>query len=293
MLKSIAQEPADRYGTAGELADDLERFLEDRPIHARHVGMVERLWRWSRRNRAVASMAALAAAMLVLVAVVASLGYVQTRAANRKVSEALAGESRQRKVAEAQQRKAEALSELTRAALDDIFEEFVPNTTMGSPQPPGFGSLDGDLRVPVPPVVSKDVAAMLERMLRYYERMAEQEGDDIQVRRKIADANRRVGDIRLRLGHFNQAETAYGRAVDFYQQADQESPDDLALATETAKVFNLLGNLHWLARSGEEGGPLHQKAMEILKSVGGIRRFPTGALRTGPDLLFPGPWRAA
>jgi WD40 repeat protein len=55
---AIAKEPARRYQTAGELAADLQRFAEDRPIRARHIGAAERMWRWSRRNPLVASLAA-------------------------------------------------------------------------------------------------------------------------------------------------------------------------------------------------------------------------------------------
>ena len=38
MLKAMAKEPADRYATAQELADDLRRFLDDKPIRARPPG---------------------------------------------------------------------------------------------------------------------------------------------------------------------------------------------------------------------------------------------------------------
>lgn len=49
-LKAMAKAPAKRYATAGELADDLQRWLRGDPIIARPVGIVARLWRWCRGN---------------------------------------------------------------------------------------------------------------------------------------------------------------------------------------------------------------------------------------------------
>ncbi len=55
--KAIDREPARRYLTAGAMADDLQRFLDDKPITARRVSYTEQIWRWARRNRAVAALA--------------------------------------------------------------------------------------------------------------------------------------------------------------------------------------------------------------------------------------------
>jgi serine/threonine protein kinase len=55
-LKAMAKSCNRRYQTAQELADDLRRFLDGKPIKARRVGPGERLWRWSRRNPLPASL---------------------------------------------------------------------------------------------------------------------------------------------------------------------------------------------------------------------------------------------
>jgi formylglycine-generating enzyme required for sulfatase activity len=56
VLKAIAHDPAHRYQTPTEMAEDLKRFVEDRPVRARRVSEVEKLWRWCRRNPLAASL---------------------------------------------------------------------------------------------------------------------------------------------------------------------------------------------------------------------------------------------
>jgi serine/threonine protein kinase len=51
VLKAMEKDAAARYRSARELADDLERFLADQPIHARRPSLVDRAFKWSRRHR--------------------------------------------------------------------------------------------------------------------------------------------------------------------------------------------------------------------------------------------------
>jgi WD40 repeat protein/tetratricopeptide (TPR) repeat protein len=74
-LTCLEKEPSRRYGSAAALADDLENWLAGRPILARPVGAAGRLWRWCRRNPALA-----AAAMTILFVVfVAGASIIQSR----------------------------------------------------------------------------------------------------------------------------------------------------------------------------------------------------------------------
>ena len=49
-LKCLEKEPRKRYGSALELAEDLRRFLDNRPIQARRISVPEWCWRWCRRE---------------------------------------------------------------------------------------------------------------------------------------------------------------------------------------------------------------------------------------------------
>jgi eukaryotic-like serine/threonine-protein kinase len=69
VLKAMAKEPCERYSTAGELAEDLGRFLENRPILARPPSAIDRAAKWARRHRP----AVVAAGVIVLASAI-SLG---------------------------------------------------------------------------------------------------------------------------------------------------------------------------------------------------------------------------
>ena len=70
-LKCLRKEPARRYASAAELADDLARFQQGRPIHARPVSYPMRAWRWCRRQPLLA---ALTTACVVLAATLLAAG---------------------------------------------------------------------------------------------------------------------------------------------------------------------------------------------------------------------------
>ena len=262
VLKAIARESALRYQTAGQLADDLEAFLDDRPIQARQASVAERLWRWCRRNRLVAGLAGTALTLLILVAVVSTVLYFKTKSANVEVRNALAGQKSQRQ-------KAEATSKLALEALDGIFEQFAPNRIQAAHGLTIEGEEGEELQVPIQPVLSKPVAGLLENLLKFYDRLAVQESQDPEYRQKAAAANRRVGDIHARLGQYQKSLVAYGRAIDSYRKLNQQegtgdSPHTPAFTTEIARIHNEVGNVYRSTQEIQKARESHLQALEIL-----------------------------
>jgi WD40 repeat protein len=89
VLKALAKDPSGRYGSAQELADDLKRFLEYKPIKARRPSLLERAAKWARRHPAVVWSALL---LLVLTLGGLSVGIVligREKAATERVAEDL------------------------------------------------------------------------------------------------------------------------------------------------------------------------------------------------------------
>jgi serine/threonine protein kinase/tetratricopeptide (TPR) repeat protein len=96
--KCLAPDPENRYQQAEHLADDLRRFLEDRPLrYAPELSWAERLRKWLRRHPRVTSSGSVAAlAAVILLAAGASLLAVRGH---------LAGTQEQLQLAESQDRQ--------------------------------------------------------------------------------------------------------------------------------------------------------------------------------------------
>jgi tetratricopeptide (TPR) repeat protein len=107
VLKAMEKEPAGRYPTAQDLADDLQRFLDHKPIAARPPSFAERSVKWARRHRPIVS----AAAVVMVVLGVAGLVALSERSRRQTAADALVNET----LDQALVRTGEA-----RAAKDDL-----------------------------------------------------------------------------------------------------------------------------------------------------------------------------
>jgi WD40 repeat protein/serine/threonine protein kinase len=112
VLKAIARDPAHRYQTPAEMADDLKRFVEDRPVRARRVSAAEKLWRLCRRNPVGTGMAAALVLSLAVGMTVSTVKYLdaeqQKGIAEQQQARALAGEKEAQEERNRADREAEA-----------------------------------------------------------------------------------------------------------------------------------------------------------------------------------------
>ncbi|MEO8269829.1 MAG: tetratricopeptide repeat protein, partial [Aureliella sp.] len=245
--KSSASDSNSRYQTAEALAEDLQRFLDDRPILARRASPVERLVRWSRRNPAVAGLSFATLASLAALAIVFATGNYRMRQTldQLQVAKQLADQNLRDKGAAlevAEQQRLLAANNLAMAI--EAFEEIMLN--IGSRAGAGGLSIelnDGDIAYGSGVVTDAD-AEMLGTLLRFFDRFATENATDLL--KETATAHRRVGDILYQLGRVEEAETSYLTALDQIDQlaahkSGATSSDTNDAVVEKMQILNSLG----------------------------------------------------
>jgi tetratricopeptide (TPR) repeat protein len=225
--KAMAKEPERRYDTARELAEDLGRFLDDRPILARRPGPIERLGRLPRRHRRAT---AAAAALLVLAVLASAFGMARLWQEQRRTHDALL------KAQDARRHEREALL-FTFTASDRVADRaLVRIASAADPKDPAELARDRDF---------------CRAALGYYEEIAGRYRRDVEMQPIVAAADHRIGFIRMILGEPG-AEDAHRRSIALYEALLAASPRDAMLRSAMARTYaDLILLLRRTGRAGE------------------------------------------
>jgi len=255
VLKALSKLRDDRYTTAGELAEDLQRYLDGRSAAARRPSTVDRLSRWAMRHRrAVASVAA----GVALLAAVASTGFVMVAQQQRKTAAALAN-------SESSRQRAELHFDQAREVVDK------------------FGlQLSKDLgRLPETGPIRRQ---LLEDTLAYYNRFIEQAGEDKRLACDVAATLHRAGVAADRLGDAVAAQRFYRQAIDKYTQLVTSTPEEPELHEQLIRSQSGLGLS--LAEAGQpaKATAVYQAAMQSIAAM------PAGASRNAVDAELANNW---
>jgi serine/threonine protein kinase len=260
VLKAIEKEPGRRYQSATELAEDLRRFLTDRPILARRASWAEQLWRWCRRNRGPA--AAAAAIFLLLIAGITgtSIGLIRAERARQDQVE-------QRRVAERERDQKEearkqAVANLIKAseAANRFLTRFAQEDLLDVPQ------------------MELVRHRLLLDALEFYKGFLQQHGDDPLIRREAALAYGRYGRICWLVGRYTEAEEALAQSVSMLEDLSLNVRPAADLLYAQAGFYAELGSLSVYTQS------IHRKS----KAEHALRR----ALRIAEGVAQESPGRS-
>jgi len=240
-LKAMERMPKDRYESARQLADDIERFLADERVHAYAEPLPTRAWRWIRHHRAlvISSAAALTVAVTALTIGVVLLGAANVR--ERKLRTEATASYRE---AVKQQERAEHNFGIARDAVRDYYVLVSEETLL---KQRGMQPLRN---------------ALLRQALVYYQQFLDQREDDPALREELARAHFLAGRI-------TESIESPDKAIPYYQQAIQrqlklldEEPQNETVASDYGTSLNALGRAFQKLQRLEEAREKYDQAVK-------------------------------
>ncbi len=287
-LKAMALRPEDRYATARELGEDVERWLADEPVRARPEPLPERLRRWGRRHRTAVAAAAVGLVMAVLG--LGAVSAVQTRSRNQLAQQNVLldlqrqrAESRERQAIEAVGRFRDAIVQEPRL-LDTPELEMLRRRLLTEPLA-FFRSLRDQLqadretlpeslvRLAVTAVavgqLSDEIGDKLQARLTYeeargiYARLAGAHPGDAVYPRELAMCHNNIGNLQREAGQTSEGSRSHLLALAIQQRLAAVNPSDPGIQRDLAGTYNNLGVLQ--SQSGQPGQALrsYEQALAI------------------------------
>jgi serine/threonine protein kinase/Flp pilus assembly protein TadD len=215
VLKALAKEPSERYASAQEFGDDLQRFLEDRPVLAQRPTHVQRLKKWVRRHRSVVW-------LLTILMVTALAGSVAATILiwreEQRITAAYVSEASQRK-------RAEDNLHLALEAMDKVYLKVIEDES------------------PRDPRREAEYRELLENALHVYEQFAQYNTTEPELRKETSRAYLRVGAIQQKLGRHQEAENSFRHANALLAALVFQYPDDPAHRRDLARSRHALAAL--------------------------------------------------
>jgi serine/threonine protein kinase len=238
-LKCLHKEPAQRYATAVALADDLRRFLEDRPIVARPPTFRQRVVKWARRHRHLVAAGAVCALLTLLVLGVSGVLILRQQSRARAALEDGESAAKHRRLGEALQRAGQ------RKEAEEAYRRSIDLWDQLTTDFPREGSYRREGAI-----VRQWLAALLadtgrheeadqayRRALALMQQVADDSPADRENRWELALCHLRVGGWLVDAGRAAaEGEQLLRRAVSLFDQLAQDFPDDERYRRESAEV---------------------------------------------------------
>jgi tetratricopeptide (TPR) repeat protein len=226
-LKCLHKAATRRYGSAGELADDLIHFQRGEPIVARPAGWVERALKWARRRPAAAALLGVSVLAMLGLAVLSSVAVWQWQAAVAALERARDAEETSR----AHLIRAEENLKLARTAVDDCFNIAREHSLFQEPR------------------MEKARKLLLGKTLPLYKNLRAAAPTDSGLHIEEAEQWFRVGYIEHVLMQTPEARKAYEKARGLHAALVEAHPEIPEYQSNLATTHNNLGSV--LANQGK------------------------------------------
>jgi len=253
VLKSMAKNPQERYLTAEDLAEDLKRFLDDRPIRATRPSLAERAMKWSRRHKALVAVAVLLA---FVTSISAAVIFFERE---RQTQETLQTKMREEQRLNQEKRRLIATVDVAQKALYELSFKPTMDRLLKNRDPQGRLHDQESLR----------------KALAYCQQIADLNGSTPEIRVLSALSNRQAGQMFEALGELNEAQEAYGKAIATFENVINGEPGELApfYRRDLANCRNRLGGVLWTNSKTEQAERTVQKQLEELEQL--VADYPT------------------
>src|SRR5262249_16360263 len=252
LLKALAKEPAERYSTAQELADDLRRFLEDKPIRAHRPTLPQRLRKWGLRHRHwVRATALILVLMVVGLAVSSFLLWREEEQTRKALAEAQANHAQ----AEAQRQRAETNFREAYWAVEDML------------LPLDLGHDSQTLSV------AELRQWQTETALRFLAPFCEDPSDEPAVRYQKGVAYVHTGGVYRTRGELDKARNAIRQGVAVFDRLVHDFPDDPKYPCDLATALSILAGDHYQAGQVADANGYFRQAVSTWREA--VRNHPT------------------
>jgi serine/threonine protein kinase len=261
VLKAIAKEPKARYATAQELADDIRRYLEHRPILAKRPSLPERIRKWVRRHRPLVAMAGVLLTLGIM-GLAVSMGVIRHEHEQKRRAENKARVAREREDEAVKQRKAKeiearALGQKARlmSALADLNRQKVCHGVNVSLLVLGDRRWDKDAKIAeLRQIVGEKSVAFLKGLFI-------PEGRDPVTRLNNAKVYHQLAGVYRLRGDDRRAKAACEAAIKVLEQLVTEFP------RQESYLRQLGGMRDWCGQVLHEGGETLGAARQWAKAV--------------------------
>jgi tetratricopeptide (TPR) repeat protein len=254
VMKCLRADPAERYQTADQLADDVGRHLRHEPVTARPPSGWYFARKFIRRHRGPVAVAAAMVALLVAGVVGTSAGLVQANEQRRIADEQRAvAEERATAEAEARTREVEARTQADAARRRADTESLASKTVLGFMLFELIGPIDpwAPEANPNGPNTALTLATVVDRAAAGVDTRFP---DHPEVRDRLREV---LGRAYFALGRYPEAET---QAVKWQAEADRRLPPD---APERGRAAALLARIYAETNRAERAEPLFREAVRI------------------------------